>query len=82
MKTNPNYTVGEHTRLYLDALNVFQEFKNFFLYALNDMYGEEKGTQFFNAHREQYEQMENTIWNYMRVPITEEMGIESEHVEI
>ena len=82
MKTNPTYRIGEKTRLYLDALNVFQEFKNYFLYALNEMYGEEQGTKFFHTHSEQYEQMENTVWNYMRVPVTMEMGIDDENVEI
>ena len=42
MKTNPTYFVGEESRRYLDALNVFQEFKNALLYALTENYGEQR----------------------------------------
>ena len=40
MKVNPTYTVGDDTRLYLDALNIFQEFKNALLYAVSTDYTE------------------------------------------
>ena len=52
MKTNPTYYVGEESRRYLDALNVFQELKNALLYALTEMYGEEQGTEFYLSHSE------------------------------
>lgn len=82
MKTNPTYYVGEESRRYLDALNVFQEFKNAFLYALTENYGEEQGAEMYHTHTEQYEQIENIIWDYMRVPFTMQMGLETEQVEI
>lgn len=82
MKTNPVYIVGEDSRRYLDALNVFQEFKNAFMYALTEMYGEEQGEQMYLSHNEQYEAIENTIWDYMRVPFTMKMGADLSQVEI
>ena len=82
MKTNPTYFVGEESRRYLDALNVFQEFKNALLYALTEMYGEEQGTEFYLSHSEKYEGIENVIWDYMRIPFTQKMGADLEQVEI
>ena len=82
MKTNPTYVIGEDSRRYLDALNVFQEFKNAFFYALTEMYGEEQGAKMYHSHTEQYEAIENTIWDYMRVPFTMKMGADLEQVEI
>ena len=82
MKTNPTYFVGEESRRYLDALNVFQEFKNALLYALTENYGEQSGTDMYLSHNKEYEGIENIIWDYMRVPFTMKMGADLEQVEI
>ena len=82
MNTKVTYNVGAKSRRYLDALNVFQEFKNTFLCALTENYGEEQGAEMYHTHTEQYEQIENIIWDYMRVSFTMEMGLQKEQVEI
>lgn len=82
MKTNPTYFVSDETRRFLDALNVFQEFENAFLYALTEVYGEQQGEQMYLAHVEQYEAMEDTVWDYMRATITQQMGADKNEVTI
>lgn len=82
METKTTYCVGEETRLYLDALNTLQQFKNSFLHALMEVYGEEQGEKYYLSHTEQYEALENTIWDYMRIPMTQQMGGGFPQVEI
>jgi len=77
-----SYTITEETRCFLDALNVFQEFKNDFLTALQNLYGEEQGEQFYNTEKEQFDKIEHTLWEYMRVNVTSGMGMNVAKVEI
>ena len=68
------YTIGEDTRHYLDALNAFAKFKTAFSDALNSVYGEEQGEKFYFSHTEQFDEIERTVLDYMRVGLTGEMG--------
>ena len=42
------YTIGEQSRRFLDAFDVFQKFENVLLDALTATYGEDRGTRFFD----------------------------------
>lgn len=68
------YTIGENTRHYLDALNAFAKFTTAFSDALTAVYGEEQGNKFLLSHTEQFEEMERTVLDYMRIGLTSEMG--------
>lgn len=82
MKVNPNYTVGDDTRLYLDALNVFQEFKNTLIYALSTDYTEQMADDLIARHAELFNTVEGVIWDYMKTHVTERMGTDAQDVEI
>lgn len=81
MKTK-QYTVGEYSRQFLNALDTFQEFKNDFLTALQTLYGEEQGEKFYLSHGEQLENVERTVMDYLRYNFVLEMGTEKETITI
>lgn len=82
MTTKPLYCIGEQTRRYLDALNVFTEFENALMYALTETYGEEQGEQMILSHTEQFAEIERIVWDYMKIGITQQMGGGLAQVEI
>ena len=76
------YTVGDNSRRFLDALDTFQVFKNDLLHALTATYGEERGEQFYNAHGEQLEQVERIVMDYLRPLFAMGMGTQADRVEL
>ena len=76
------YTIGEQSRLFLDALDTFQRFENALLDALTATYGEERGNRFFNDSHEQREAVERVVMDYLRVSFTMQMGTDAEQVTI
>ena len=75
MEKKTTYTVGESTRRFLDVLDTYQAFRNQFLTVLQAEYGDESGDTFYNSHAETLDAVEHVLWDYMRVPLTMEMGI-------
>lgn len=82
MATTKTYTVGEYSRRFLDALDAFEEFRNHFLDALTYAYGEEQGEKFALSHNEQFEDVQRTVMDYLRVQFTMEMATGNPNVTI
>jgi len=76
------YTIGEQSRKFLNALDTFQRFENDFLDALQAQYGEEQGEQFYLKHVEQFEDVERTVMEYLRIQFTILMGTDAETVAL
>ena len=74
METKTNYTVGEYSRRYLDALNSFQGFKSTFYDALVAAYGEKTGDEMYHEHDTVLDAVERVVLDYMRYQFTLEMG--------
>ena len=81
MKTK-QYTVGENSRQFLNALDTFQQFENDFLDALQAQYGEEQGEKFYFQHLQQFEDVERVVMDYLRIQFTQQMGTDAPAVEI
>ena len=81
MKTK-QYTVGEYSRQFLNALDTFQQFKEEFFEALQHQYGEDTGERFFHEHAEQYDAVERTVMDYLRFNFLLEMGTARETITI
>ena len=81
MKTK-QYTVGENSRQFLNALDTFQQFENDFLDALQYQYGEEKGEQLYLSHLQQFEDVERIVMDYLRIQFTVLMGTDAEQVTL
>lgn len=81
MKTK-QYTVGENSRQFLNALDTFQQFENDFLDALIFQYGEEQGDKMYNSHLQQLEDVERIVMDYLRIQFTIQMGTDAEQVTI
>ena len=82
MKVKPTYTVSDDTHLYLDALNIFQEFKNALIYAVSTDYTDEMANDLVVRHGELFNSVEGIIWDYMKPHVTERMGMDTDNVEI
>ena len=76
------YTIGEQSRRFLDALDAFQRFENVLLDALTATYGEDRGNSFFDESHEQREAVERVVMDYLRVSFSERMGTDAEQVTI
>lgn len=76
------YTIGEQSRRFLDALDVFQRFENVLLDALTATYGEDRGTEFFDESHEQRVAVEQVVMDYLRVSFSMQMGTDAERVEL
>lgn len=81
MKTK-QYTVGEISRQFLNALDTFQQFENDFLDALQTQYGDEQGEKLYLSHLQQFEDVERTVMDYLRIQFTVLMGTDAEQVTI
>lgn len=81
MKTK-QYTVGENSRQFLNALDTFQRFENDLLDALQNQYGEDQGEQFYLSHLQKFEDVERIVMDYLRIQFTEGMGTDAEQVTI
>lgn len=81
MKTK-QYTVGEQSRQFLNALDTFQQFENDFLDALQAQYGEEQGEKLYLQHLQQFEDVERVVMDYLRIQFTQQMGTDAATVEI
>lgn len=76
------YAVGEYSRKFLDALDAFAQFKNAFIVALTDTYGEQQAEKLYDEHAEQLEDVERTIMEYLRFLFLEKMGTDAQQVTI
>ena len=74
METKRTYKVSEATARYLDVLDTYEAFRNQFLTALQAEYGDDGGDKLYNSHAETLDAVELTLWQYLRVPLTWEMG--------
>lgn len=81
MKTK-QYTVGENSRQFLNALDTFQQFENDLLDALQNQYGEEQGEQLYLSHLQQFEDVERIVMDYLRIQFTLLMGTDAEQVTL
>ena len=81
MKTK-QYTIGEQSQKFLNALDTFQRFENDFLNALQFQYGEEQGEQYYLQHVQQFEDVERTVMDYLRIQFTIQMGTDAETVAL
>lgn len=81
MKTK-QYTVGENSRQFLNALDTFQQFENDLLDALQNQYGEEQGEQLYLSHLQQFEDVERIVMDYLRIQFTVLMGTDAEQVTL
>lgn len=81
-ETTKQYTVGEDSRRFLYALDTFQQFKNTFLDALQNLYGEEQGEHLYLEHAPQFEDVERTVMEYLRVTFTQWLGGDDAQVTI
>lgn len=79
---NKQYTVGEQSRQFLNALDTFQKFENDFLDALQAQYGEEQGEKLYLGHLQQFEDVERVVMDYLRIQFTQGMGGDASTVEI
>ena len=68
------YTVGEESRLFLDALDAFAVFENKLIEAWTAAYDEDTAARFYNEHAEQFDNVERVVMDYLRVLFTSEMG--------
>ena len=80
MDKKRQYTVGENSRRFLNALDTFQEFENDFLDALQHQYGEEQGEKMYLEHLQQFEDVERVIMEYLRIQFTTTLGGDTEQV--
>lgn len=76
------YTVGENSRQFLNALDTFQQFENDLLDALQAQYGEEQGEQLYLSHLQQFEDVERIVMDYLRIQFTQQMGTDTEQVTL
>lgn len=81
-KQNKQYEIGDDSRQFLNALDAFQMFENVFMDALQNLYGEEQGEQLYLSHVPQFEDVERTVMDYLRILFTQQMGTADERVTI
>lgn len=81
MDTTRQYTVGGNTRRLLDAYFAFQDFKNKYLDALCEIYGEEQGDKLFNESWDEFNYCDNIVWEYLKVQFNQNR-IEPDTVEV
>lgn len=77
-----NFIIGDDTRRYLNVLNTYEAFRNQFLSLLQTEYGDDSGDKLYNSHAETLDAVEHVLWEYMRVPLTMEMGLDKETITI
>lgn len=82
MTQQPNYTVGDDTRLYLDALHTFQGFKRALKFALSEQYGEKEGEDMFRSHAAEFGAVEGVVMDYLKRNITANMGTDIHTITI
>jgi len=76
------YKVGENSRKFLDALDVFAQFRNAFITALTETYGDDMADNFYSEYAEKLDDVERIIMDYLRVLFLEEMGTGKEIITI
>ena len=81
MKTK-NYTIGEGTRRFLDALSLYKEFCGAFMDALTEEYGEKQGINFYHEHNEQLESIERIIMEYLHIRFSWEIGTDKAEITL
>ena len=63
-------------------MDAFAQFRNTFIAALTDIYGEEMAQKLYDENEEQFDGVERTIMDYLRVLFLEEMGTGKEIITI
>ena len=76
------FVIGEDTERYLNALDKFHGFKNEFLDALTEYFGEEQGDRIFQSYSEQFDAVENLVLHEMYGSMSMELGTDKEIVTI
>lgn len=82
MKTSKKYVIGESSERLLKALDVFSLFQTELLEALEFMYGEAKGGEFFAENTQKLEDVERIVMEHLRINFTSEMGTGKEIVTL
>lgn len=77
-----NFTVGEISARFLNALSDFQEVKDELLFALCAMYGDDDGEKFYNSHAETLDAVERIIMEYLRVQFSYGMACNLTNIEL
>lgn len=80
MNTTKQYEIGAESRLFLDALDAFQTFKNQLLFALTETYGEKQGDELWQDHQDRFDAVERDVMDYLRIQFTQQMGAPSTDV--
>ena len=82
METEKKYIIGKESALLLKALEKCEEFQSSFIDALILMYGDEDGNKRFNEHHHQFEEVERTIMEYLRINFISEMTGKNETITL
>lgn len=82
MEQKRKYIIGEESALLLKALEKCEEFQSSFIDALVLMYGDEDGNKRFNEHHHQFEEVERTIMEYLRINFISEMTGKNETITL
>lgn len=82
MEQKRKYIIGEESALLLKALEKCEEFQSSFIDALILMYGDEDGNKRFNEHHHQFEEVERTIMEYLRINFISEMTGKNETITL
>ena len=76
------YTIGEYSQKFLDALDTLQLAERKFFEALTATYGEETADRYYQEHVDQFEAVERVIMEYLRILFTASMGTAKTQIEI
>lgn len=80
------YTIGDESRPFLDALFAFQAFKDTFFNALQHQYGEDDGADIFHRHNDLLTDVERAVMDYLRIQFSMQMGVRDKngvvHIEL
>lgn len=77
-----HFIIGEVSERYLNALDKFHGFKNAFLTALIEEYGEEQGDEIFHGFDDKFDAVENVVLGELHNGLVMEMGTDREIVTI
>lgn len=80
--TNKHYTVGDDTRLFLDVLDKYAEFKELFYKTLIDAYGEGWAEERYSGLYDKFEVVEDEIFKEIRNLMTSQMGMGKTEITI
>lgn len=77
------FTIGEESRRFLEALDALKAFESCFMDALTAQYGEKTGLKFWQErHADKCIEIEQAIMEYLRIQFTWEMGMNKAQISI